>query len=72
MLAKLEHLQKLQKEAMDCKGLKRASEKYCKIAAREYKRLSKDLERLYMMHTKVRMREEELCRKWGIEIDIEY
>ena len=67
MLDKLEILQQLQDE---CRKDNKVPAKYRKRAEKDYRRLEKDLDRLYTMYTKIRMREEELCKKWGIEDDL--
>ena len=65
MLTKLERLHALQDE---CRKDARVPAKYRKQAEKDYHRLRKDLGRLYTMYTKIRMEEEELCKKWDIEI----
>jgi len=42
--------------------------KYRNRAAQDFIRLQKDIDRIYKMHSKMRLAEEAIARKYGLEI----
>jgi hypothetical protein len=67
-LRKLEELQSQQHAAMIEKNEGKCPERYRKRAERDFKRLQKELDKIYAMYARIADQEERLCKKWGIEL----
>jgi len=66
MIEVLEKTLRLMKEATNCPN---TLEKYKKKAARNYLRLSKDLDTIYAKYSKLRQFETKIAEKYDIEIE---